>query len=213
MGKIKKAFRAALFKLKPVHIVATLIVFLIFVIFLFSAGLSYLFKTQSTFGVLLLLTILLLLTRITVLTKVGIGFLTFILFPVQMIFGFWIAFIMVWVSTAAYCYIASKQTPIDFAINKSAGSAFVQGVYTSFWVVSLAILFKIVSISTIVSNLTLTYMIGVFLYVVFMVIALPTFAKEPVPMVLINGMIMFPIQFLLITVLGPRFIQFLLSIT
>lgn len=213
MSKIKKAFQDALFKLKPVHIVATLIVLLVLLIFLFSAGLSYLFKTQSTFGVLLLLTILLLLTRITVLTKVGIGFTTFILFPVQMVFGFWTAFIMIWVSTAAYCFIASKQTPIDFAINKSAGGAFVQGVYLSLWAVSLAIFFKFVSISTIVSHLKLTYMIGVFLYVVFMVICLPTFAKEPVPIVLINGMIMFPIQFVLITILGPRFIQYLLTVT
>jgi len=212
MKKVKDALKKFLFsKLKPVHIISTLIVTIILVIFVVGKFLAHLAGTNNVIMVLFILSFLFLLSRLTILTKVGIGFLTIIMFGVMLVFGTWVNLIMIWSTTAIFCWLAVRPTPIDFAINKGVASVLAQAAYLTLWTFAMIPFYKIFSADYIMAHLTFTYMISVLIYVIFMVICLPLLAREPVPMALINGIIMLPIQWVVITLLGPRFMEYMLT--
>ena len=213
MADSVKKIKKILLQMTPAKIIFSFLSVLIIIIFLLIPfvlkSVSYLSNTP--FFLLSILTILLLMTRLSVIVSVGIGFVNIILFGVQLTYGAIPALIMVVVSTWLYIMIAKRPTPIDFMITKNVTSALSQLIYISLWIMFAIPLYKILGLSYIISHLTLVYMISVTLYIIFMVICLPIIARQPIPMVFINAMIMYPIQFIIITYLGPGFMNFMIN--
>ncbi len=198
--------------MSPAQIILS--IFLVFG-FLLAIMLFTIFKApheNSPLVGLTILTTMLLLTRLSILVKVGIGFVTFILFPVTLFFGAIPALIMIAITTFIYLQIATRPTPFDFAITKGVQSSIAQFIYFSLWVITLVPIFRILGTDYVLANLTFVYMLSIGIYVVYMIIFLPFFAREPLPMALINGMVMFPIQFFFITYLGERFFNYVMTL-
>ena len=157
------------------------------------------------------LTILLLLSRLSILTKVGVGFANLIMTGVMLVFGLMPVLVMIWVTTAAYIYLAVRPTPIDFAINKGVASALNQCVYLSLWALTMAFVYKAFGIPYIVGNLVFVFMISVSVYVFYMMICLKLFTVEPIPMILLNGVLTLGVQYMIITYVGMQFIKYMLG--
>ena|GEM_PF-5056443 len=215
---VSGAIKKFLFNITPAQLLFSLAVIIGIVLFLVFKLVSGVVSGvsgggHSTFLVLIMLTVALLLTRLSILVKVGIGFVSFILFGVQMVFGPLISFGMVVITSYIYIKLATKPYFFDFLITKGVHSAIAQTVYLGVWTGSLIVLFRMLSVEYIMSNLVFVYMVAVLLYVVFMVIFLPLLAQEPVPMALINGMMMMVIQYFLIKYLGLQFMNYLLALS
>lgn len=201
--------KRSVFKMSATQIIASLVFISGFLILLFIYALGKISIVKNQFLVLALLTLLLLLTRLSILSKVGIGFVCTILFPVTLFFGLIPALAMIAATTYIYIKIATRPTPVDFLITKGVQSAVAQLIYFSMWVCSISLAFRFLGASYVMGHVVTVYMLSVLLYVIYMIILLPLVAKEPVPMALINGMMMMAFQFLLIKTVGPRFFQYL----
>jgi len=211
MKNAKKTITDYLSKIKPIHFIFTLVVGLGLIILLVSQLLSHFAATNNAFWVVFMLSIFFLLSRLSILVKVGIGFLPFIMFPIMIVFGPLVNLAMILATTAVYCWIAVRPTPFDFLITKGFASSIAQMIYLSIWTFAMIPFLKIISLSYIQAHLTFVYMLSVLIYIIFMVICLPLLAREPIPMALINGMLMLPIQWLLITFFGARFLEYMLT--
>jgi hypothetical protein len=211
MPSTKKTVKDFLFRVKPVHIVTTLIAGLGLLVFVGYKLLSVLAGINNSILIICLLGLFFLISRLSVLSSVGVGFLPLIGFGTMAVWGIWVSLIIIWVTTFIYVKIAVKPTPIDFAITKSVTNSIAQGVYLSAWSIALWILFRFVSITYVMSNLTLIYMISCGIYIVFMVILLPTLAQRPLPEAIINGLVMIPFQWILVVFFGQKFMQYLLT--
>ena len=211
MNDSKHIIKDFLFKVKPIHIIITVVLTILVILFLAGKVLAYFAATHNALVVIIILSVFFLVSRLSVLTQVGIGFLTFIMFPMMIVFGPWVNLAMVWSTTAIFCWIAAKPTPVDFAINKNIMSSVAQGIYITLWTGAMVIFLKFISLEYIMAHLTFTYMMSVLIYTIFMVITLPIMAKQPVPIVIINGIMMFPVQWVLIIFLGPKFMTYMLT--
>jgi hypothetical protein len=211
MPNTKKTIKDFFFKVKPVHIITTLIAGLGLLVFVSYKLLSVLAGINNSILLICLLALFFLISRLSVLSSVGIGFLPLIGFGIMAVWGIWVNLIIIWVTTFIYVKIAVRPTPIDFAITKSVANSLAQGVYLSIWSVALWILFKVVSMNYVMSHLTFIYMLSTGIYIVFMVILLPTLAQRPLPEALINGIIMIPFQWILVLFFGQKFMQYLFT--
>lgn len=213
----KGAIKKFLFNLTPAQLVFSLIVILgillFFVFKLISGFASNVSGSQSPLLALILLTIALLLTRLSILAKVGIGFMPFILFGVQMVFGPAVSFAMVLVTSYIYIKIATKPYWFDFLISKGVSSAMAQTIYLGLWTGALMVLFKLLTVEYILSNLVFVYMVSLLIYIIFMSFCLPFFSQEPVPLVLVNGMMMAVFGYFLMKYAGVQFINYLMSLS
>ena len=198
-----------LFKIRASHIILTLIIFVALITFLIVSWASNLTATNNPIFTIIILSIFFLLSRLSVLVKVGIGFLPFIMFGVMLKFGFVVNMAIIWVTTFIYLYIATRPTPIDFAITKGVQSSISQAIYLSLWTFAMIPFFYFFPLAVILTNPVMYYMLSVVIYIIFMTICLPIFAQEPMPMVLINGFIMIPIQWAIMTFLGQGFFAYL----
>ena len=100
----------------------------------------------------------------------------------------------------------------DFAITKGVSASMAQFAYLSLWTVAMVVLFRFLTVEYIMSNLVMVYMISVLVYVAFMVICLPLLAREPIPIVIVNGMMMTVFQYFLVTYVGHAFMQYVISL-
>jgi hypothetical protein len=207
-----KSLQDFIFKMSGGQIIASVLIVGCFLVFLLIRAISNISMSTSTPVALLMLTLFLLLSRLSIIVKVGIGFLSFILFAVQMVFGPLVSFAMIASTTLIYCYIATRPTPIDFAITKGVSASMAQFVYLSLWTVAMIVLFRFLTVEYIMSNLVMVYMISVLIYVAFMVVCLPIFAREPIPVVIVNGMMMTTFQYFLIKYFGQSFMQYVISL-
>jgi len=201
-----------IFRMSPAQIILGILVVVGFVLFVVLRSVAGAFSGTSALSVIILLSIILLIARLSVFVKVGINIFTLLLFCVQLVFNIWVAFAMLFATSAIYIWIAVRPTPIDFAITKGVQNAVAQTVYVSLWFISLEVLFRFLSLQYILSHFVLSYMIGILLYVFFMVIFLPILAREPVPLVVINGIMMFCVQFFVGKYIGVMFLQWLLTV-
>jgi len=211
MTSTKKTIRDFLFRIKPVHFIATLIAGLGLIVFLGYNLLSKFAAGHNALIIILLLSFFFLVSRMSVLSSVGIGFLILIMFGVMIAWGWFVNLLVIWFTTIAAVYLSRRSTPIDFAINKNIANYLAQGVYLSLWTFTMIIFFKLFSISYIMSHLTIMYMITVIIYIIFMVICLPTLAQRLLPEVLINGLVMLPFQWVLVVFFGRRFLEYMLT--
>jgi len=211
MASTKKTIKDFLFRVKPVHFIATLIAGLGIIVFLGYNMLSRFAAGHNTLIIILLLSLFFLASRMSVLSSVGIGFLIMIMFGVMIVWGWLVNLFIIWFTTIAAVYLSTRQTPIDFAINKSVANYLAQGVYLSLWTFTMIILFKLFSMNYIMSHLTFVYMITVVIYIIYMVICLPTLAQRLLPEVLINGLVMLPFQWVLVVFFGRRFVEYMLT--
>jgi hypothetical protein len=214
---MKKSLKKFLFNITPAQILFSLAVvigFIGFIVFRLVSGFvgNVSGGGASALSVLTMLTIALLLSRLSIIVTVGIGFLPFILFGVQMVFGPLVSLAMVVVTTAIYLKIAVKPYWFDFLITKGVASAMAQLVYLGLWTVAMIGVFHFLTVEYIMSNLVFVYMISIVIYVAFMVVCLPMLAREPVPKTFINGMMMFVFQYFLIKYTGLSFMNYIMAL-
>lgn len=213
MIKMTKGLKDFLSKMSAGQIIASIVIVVGFLIFL---GVRVILKVSAggnnTPLIIVFLTLMFLLSRLSIIVKVGIGFLSYILFPLQMMFGPLLSFAIIFSTTAIYVWLATRPTPIDFAITKAVSSSFAQTIYLSLWTIAMIPLFWFLSVEYILAHIVPVYMLSVIIYVIFMVICLPIFAREPIPVVMINGMMMTTFQFFLISYTGRQFFMWIMSL-
>ncbi|MFH1424216.1 MAG: hypothetical protein ABIG20_00880 [archaeon] len=208
-----KSIKNFMFRMSATQIIAGIILLasvLIFVLFSAISSASGI-GSHPIFG-FLLLCFLLLLTRLSILVKVGIGFVNIILLPVTMYYGLLPAFAMILLTSYIYIKIATRPTPIDFLITKGVQGAIAQSIYFSIWVLTIHLMFKFVSFEYFFIHLTFMYMLCIAIYIIYMVPALHIIALDPLPITLVNGMMMMAVQFILITLTGSSFFMFVKSL-
>ncbi len=167
---------------------------------------------HTAFGTALLLiflTVALLVIRLSILTKVGISYMILLLFGVQLVFGFWVVFAMILVTTYIYLKVAVVPTPIDFLITKGVQTAFAQLIYINIWLVCQEGIFRLLGVKGVMEHLFWVYMGSLVIYIFFMAIFLHIIAMDPIPMIFINAMMMILVQYFMVTYFGVGFIEYL----
>jgi len=175
----------------------------------FSAAINS--SPQNNVLVLFLLLLMLLISRITVLTKVGVAFLFPILFAVNLVYGTLATLLILWVSTMLFIFLALKPTPIDMFIHKGAGPAITQTIYMSLWIVLVGISFSVVPFNEVLSNLRVSYLSWLAVYVTFMYFAYRIFTADPIPQILLNVFSSAGFQYLTITFFEASYRSYIIA--
>jgi len=144
--------------------------------------------------------------------KIGLAVGILFLLGVLMRYGTLATLALVYMTCLVWMYFSVRPTPIDFAISKGVQGSFAMMIYQTIWVLIMTPVVGYLGNAYILSHLVLVYMLSTVLYVVLLIIFLPLIAREPVPTVLMNGMVMTAVEYAQVIYIAPWFFAYIMSV-
>jgi len=181
-------------------------------IFLITKTIGTLSSTTTSVWVYIALLSANIITALWLLNKVGLAVAILPMLGILMKWGVVEVLGLIYITAIIMMFMATRSTPIDFAISKDAYGAVTMSIYQTIWVLIMAPVVSFLGNAYILSHLTVVYMFATMVYVILMVIFLPLLAREPLPAVMINGLVMIVVEYLQLYLIGAWFFAYILSI-
>ena len=97
-------------------------------------------------------------------------------------------------------------------ITKGVQGATAMSFYRTIWIVLIGLIDKFVGVAYVLDHIVPFHMFAAVTYIILMIMFLPVIAREPIPTTLINGMIMFVIEYVQVWVFGLRYYTYILGV-
>jgi len=207
----KSKFSRFLSKRTPIQLSILLVGSIVTVVYFLYLFVSIL-TSSAAIWLFVMLFIVNLISCMWLFNKIGVAACIIILLGVLVRYGPLPLLALIYTTAFVWMYFSVRPTPIDFAITKGVQGSVAMMVYQTLWVVIMSPVVSHFGTAYVLNHLVFVYMLGTVVYVILMMIFLPLITREPIPTVLMNGMVMTAVEYAQVIYIAPWFFAYIMSV-